>query len=63
MLSTDNLVELVDLFPTLVDLTKVSDSLPTCTADSSNCKLCTEGKSLVPMIASTLQGKVCLILL
>ncbi|KAK5643922.1 hypothetical protein RI129_007767 [Pyrocoelia pectoralis] len=46
------LVELVDLFPTLVDLTKVTNGLERCLADGSNSKLCTEGKSLVPLIFS-----------
>lgn len=40
-------VELVDLFPTLVDLTHVSESLNRCEENGDNSKLCTEGKSLV----------------
>ncbi|KAF5287898.1 hypothetical protein FQA39_LY04072 [Lamprigera yunnana] len=42
------LVELVDLFPTLVDMTGVTDSLKTCS--HTNLKLCTEGRSLAPLI-------------
>ncbi|XP_072386181.1 iduronate 2-sulfatase isoform X2 [Diabrotica undecimpunctata] len=42
-------VELVDIFPTLVDLTQVSSSLKTCPEKASEL-LCTEGKSLVPFM-------------
>lgn len=59
MIKTDSLVELVDLFPTLVDLTKVSERLKTCSGNS-NITLCTEGRSLLPLIISTLQNKVIL---
>lgn len=45
----DDLVELVDVFPTLVDLTQVSDSLKSCDKDKIT-QLCTEGKSIVPMM-------------
>lgn len=51
-----NLVELVDLFPTLVDLTQVSDSLETCEGDQT--ELCTEGKSLVPLMYSSAKQEV-----
>lgn len=55
--STNNLVELVDLFPTLVDITQVSKSLPRC-PQNKTIQLCTEGRSLVPLIVSTVQQKV-----
>ncbi|CAG9836093.1 unnamed protein product [Diabrotica balteata] len=42
-------VELVDIFPTLVDLTQVSSPLKTCPEKASE-MLCTEGKSLVPFM-------------
>lgn len=56
--STDNIrivtpVELVDIFPTLVDLTQVGQNLQPCNKNKSNWKLCTEGKSLVPLMFST----------
>lgn len=57
IISTE-LIELVDLFPSLVDLTQVSKSLPTCSIDGSNSKLCTEGKSLVNHMTFNLQKKV-----
>lgn len=57
MITTNSLVELVDVFPTLVDLTKISESLKTCTGDK-NIKLCTEGRSLVPLIVSAVQNQV-----
>lgn len=53
----DDLVELVDLFPTLVDLTQVSPSLKTCDT-VKNTRLCTEGKSLVPMMYNAAKNKV-----
>lgn len=55
---SNELVELVDLFPTLVDLTQISDTLEVCSEDESNLKLCTEGKSLVSLMISTLRKKV-----
>lgn len=58
----DDVVELVDLFPTLVDLTQVSHSLKTCDKDKSS-QLCTEGKSLVPMMYRAAKNKVFLTLL
>lgn len=44
----DELVELVDIFPTLVDLTKVTNKLNTCPKETVN--LCTEGRSLIPLM-------------
>lgn len=54
---TNNLVELVDLFPTLVDLTQVSKSLLRCPQNKTT-ELCTEGRSLVPLIVSSVRQKV-----
>lgn len=56
MLSTkkiliENIVELVDLFPTLVDLASVTKPLVKCKPNIETI-LCTEGKSLVPLMAS-----------
>ena len=47
--STEQFVELVDMFPTLADLAGLSVP-PTCPADSSKTDFCTEGTSLVPLI-------------
>lgn len=54
----NNLVELVDLFPTLVDLTQISDSLKTCSINNSENLVCTEGRSLVPIMADAILMKV-----
>lgn len=43
------LVELVDLFPTLVDLAGL-EKIPKCPLKSENIELCTEGDSLLPLI-------------
>lgn len=43
-------VELVDLFPTLVELTQVTENLQPCNENQTNWILCTEGKSLVPLM-------------
>lgn len=43
-------VELVDLFPTLVDLTQVSQPLKTCRRNDGKQKLCTDGRSSVPLM-------------
>lgn len=59
IIKTDSLVELVDLFPTLVELINGS-SLPKCPKKSSKIRLCTEGRSLVPLIVSAVQRKVIL---
>lgn len=48
----DQLVELVDLFPTLVDLTQVTSALEICSKNGTNSKLCTEGRSLVPLMVA-----------
>lgn len=55
--STNSLVELVDIFPTLVELTNITENLKTC-PENSNMELCTEGRSLVPLIMATLQDEV-----
>lgn len=49
-ITVDTPVELVDLFPTLVDLTQISDSLQMCNENKTNWRLCTEGKSLVSLM-------------
>lgn len=54
----NELVELVDLFPTLVDLTQVSSSLPECPMGRPKMERCTEGRSLVQVMVSTLQKLV-----
>lgn len=49
----DGLVELVDLFPTLVDLTQISEPLKTCSQDNPERNIiCTEGRSLVPLMVA-----------
>lgn len=48
----NELVELVDLFPTLVDLSHISPSLETCKVNTPNSILCTEGRSLFPLMMS-----------
>ncbi|CAH0382760.1 unnamed protein product [Bemisia tabaci] len=45
----DELIELVDIFPTLVDLVGLKP-LPLCPVDSRTVELCSEGISLVPLI-------------
>ncbi|KAK7072874.1 hypothetical protein SK128_018164, partial [Halocaridina rubra] len=47
----DGLVELVDLFPTLVDLAGLP-FIPSCSVYSMHTKTCTEGRSLAPLISS-----------
>lgn len=54
----DSPVELVDLFPTLVDLTQISNSLELCNRNKSNIKLCTEGRSLVPLMYDSTKGVI-----
>ena len=44
-----SLVELVDLFPTLVDLANLPP-LPICPQSSAKVQLCTEGRSLLPLL-------------
>lgn len=45
-ITVDDLAELVDVFPTLVDLTQISPSIEKCFQNKTNSKLCTEGTSL-----------------
>ncbi|EFA00827.1 iduronate 2-sulfatase [Tribolium castaneum] len=52
------LVELVDLFPTLVDLTQVAPALEVCTKNGSNSILCTEGQSLVPIMVANARNQL-----
>ncbi|XP_057658384.1 plipastatin synthase subunit A [Diorhabda carinulata] len=49
-------VELVDVFPTLVDLTQISSPLKTCPLKKVDIT-CTEGKSLIPHMVSKIKGK------
>ncbi|XP_021204789.1 iduronate 2-sulfatase [Bombyx mori] len=49
-------VELIDIFPTLVDLTKLSDEIPKCLNHKDTSQLCFEGKSLVPFIENNSNG-------
>ncbi|KRT82129.1 hypothetical protein AMK59_4806 [Oryctes borbonicus] len=55
----NELVELVDIFPTLVDLTRVSPRLETCKSNRINAKLCTEGSSLLPLMMSKIDAIKC----
>lgn len=48
-LTIPHLVELVDIFPTLVNLADLPD-IPVCSINSSTESLCTEGVSLAPLI-------------
>ncbi|GJQ77443.1 hypothetical protein Trydic_g20840 [Trypoxylus dichotomus] len=59
MVVISELVELVDIFPTLVDLTRVSPSLETCKPNRVNAKLCTEGSSLLPLMMSKVESIKC----
>ncbi|CAG9762856.1 unnamed protein product [Ceutorhynchus assimilis] len=52
----DSLVELVDLFPTLVDLTQISGPLEQC-ALGEVMDVCTEGQSLLPVMIGAKKGK------
>jgi iduronate 2-sulfatase len=54
----DQFVELVDLFPTLVDLTQAAPALEICARDGHNSKLCTEGRSLVPILVANERKQV-----
>lgn len=46
---SDQLVEFVDLFPTLVEAAEL-DAIPVCPEDSSSTEVCSEGMSLIPLI-------------
>jgi hypothetical protein len=59
-LSSSALVELVDIFPTLVELAHLPVVPPLCPVNSSLVKLCTEGVSMVPVIYDTVFRKVVL---
>ncbi|CAG9864334.1 unnamed protein product [Phyllotreta striolata] len=50
----NNPVELVDIFPTLVDLTQISQPLKKCAGDGA--VLCTEGRSLVQSMVKILRN-------
>ena len=49
------LVELVDIFPTLAELAGLKE-VPQCEKPSKEICLCTEGSSLVPLIENTVMG-------
>ncbi|XP_050303881.1 iduronate 2-sulfatase [Anthonomus grandis grandis] len=53
-INVDSLTELVDIFPTLVDLTRVSEPLLRC-PKSAILNVCTEGKSLLPVMLGSLE--------
>lgn len=53
---SNNLVELVDIFPTLCELANISVP-PLCGSIPSPLKLCTEGESLVPLLLDNKQTK------
>lgn len=57
-LSSSALVELVDVFPTLVELAGLPVVLPLCPVNSSLVKLCTEGISVVPVIQDAVFRRV-----
>lgn len=57
-LSSSALVELVDIFPTLVELTGLPTVPPLCPDNSSLVQLCTEGISVVPVIEDAVFRKV-----
>lgn len=52
MTEVSTLVELVDLFPSLVDLAGLPP-LPTCPTISNHVLLCTEGRSWMPLLSKT----------
>ncbi|KAL3267344.1 hypothetical protein HHI36_011475 [Cryptolaemus montrouzieri] len=54
----EQITELVDLFPTLVDLTNISPPIPICNRKNTNIGLCTEGRSLVYMMVKSKQKKM-----
>lgn len=51
----NKLVEMVDIFPTLAELA-LSTNLTTCSEESQDVPLCTEGRSLVPLISRQGEG-------
>lgn len=53
----DSFVELVDIFPTLVDLTQISAPLLTCPKDAKM-NICTEGESLLPVMLQAISAQV-----
>ncbi|KAJ8931406.1 hypothetical protein NQ314_015678 [Rhamnusium bicolor] len=53
---SNKLVELVDIFPTLVELTQISSPLPLC-PNHTTTLVCTEGLSLVPVMIDEIQNK------
>lgn len=57
-LSSSALVELVDIFPTLVELTGLPVVPPLCPVNSSLLQLCTEGISVVPVVEDAVLRKV-----
>ncbi|XP_023718635.1 iduronate 2-sulfatase isoform X3 [Cryptotermes secundus] len=57
-LSSSALVELVDIFPTLVELTGLPVVPPLCPVNSSLVQLCTEGISIGPVVEDAVFRKV-----
>ena len=57
-LSSSALVELVDVFPTLVELAGLPVVPPLCPVNSSLVNLCTEGISVVPVIQDAVFRRV-----
>ena len=53
---TEELVEFVDLFPTLVDLVGLP-SMPLCPEDSSRVEVCREGTSMLPLFSNNSTNK------
>lgn len=56
--SSSALVELVDVFPTLVELAGLPFVPPLCPVNSSLVKLCTEGISVVPVMQDAVFRRV-----
>lgn len=57
-LSSSALVELADIFPTLVELAGLPVAPPLCPVNSSLVQLCTEGISVVPIVQDAVFRKV-----
>lgn len=53
----EGLVELVDLFPTLVDLVGLP-AVPSCPEYSQNIEICSEGNSLAPLLSTKIHNTI-----
>ncbi|KAL0272037.1 UNVERIFIED_CONTAM: hypothetical protein PYX00_005164 [Menopon gallinae] len=53
---SNEIVELVDIFPTVVDLAGLR-GIPICPKNVTNISICTEGRSLLPLIMNTVLQK------